>query len=238
MDLKGKRALVVGGSSGIGLATARLLAVRGARVTAAGRDPRKLAAVGEGIEGVVLDGASSASLREYFSSAPKIDLLVLALSGGKGAGPFRSLDLGDLADGLEAKLLAQLRTAQAALPKLEPDASITFVSAASAGAAIPGTAGLAAINAALESVVPVLALELAPIRVNAVSPGLVDTPWWDALPAGVKAEFFDQARRRFPVRRVGRAEDIAEVIVTVAANAYMTGTVVTCDGGGRWVSST
>ncbi len=236
MDLKGKRALVVGGSSGIGLATARLLAARGARVTAAGRDRKKLAAVGEGIEGAVLDGTSPASLQEYFAGAPAIDLLVLALSGGKGAGPFRSLDLADLAEGLQAKLLAQLRTAQAALPKLAPEASITFVSAASAGAAIPGSAGLAAINAAIEAVVPVLAIELAPIRVNAVSPGLVDTPWWHGMPPEVKAAYFEQARKRFPVRRVGRPEDLAEVIATVAANPYMTGTVVTCDGGGRWVS--
>ncbi|ACL66397.1 short-chain dehydrogenase/reductase SDR [Anaeromyxobacter dehalogenans 2CP-1] len=236
MDLKGKRALVVGGSSGIGLATARLLAARGARVTAAGRDRTKVAALGEGIEGAVLDAASPASLQEYFIGAPSIDLLVLALSGGKGAGSFRSLDIGDLAEGLHAKLLPQLRTAQAALPRLAPEASITFVSAASAGAAIPGTAGLAAINAALEAVVPVLAVELAPIRVNAVSPGLVDTPWWDASPPEVKAGMFEQARKRFPARRVGRPEDLAEVIVTVAANPYMTGTVVTCDGGGRWVS--
>jgi NAD(P)-dependent dehydrogenase (short-subunit alcohol dehydrogenase family) len=236
MDLAGKRALVAGGSSGIGLATARLLTARGARVTAAGRDQRKLSTLGEGIEGAVLDAASPASLQEYFAGASTFDLLVLTLSGGKGAGPFRSLDLGDLAEGLQAKLLAQLRTAQAALPKLAPEASITFVSAASAGAAIPGTAGLAAINAALEAVVPVLAVELAPIRVNAVSPGLVDTPWWDSVPPDVKASFFEQARKRFPVRRVGRPEDVAEVIAAVAANSFMTGTVVTCDGGGRWTS--
>ncbi len=236
MELNGKRALVVGGSSGIGLATARLLAARGARVTAAGRDRKKLESVGGGIEGVVLDAASPASLQAYFAGAPSLDLLVLAHSGGKGAGPFRSLDLADLVDGLQQKLLAQLRAAQAALPRLTPEASITFVSAASAGAAIPGSAGLAAINAALEAVVPVLAVELAPIRVNAVSPGMVDTPWWDALPAEVKAGYFEHARTRFPVRRVGRPEDLAEVIATVAANPYMTGTVVTCDGGGRWVS--
>ncbi len=112
---------------------------------------------------------------------------------------------------------------------------MTLVSAASAGAAIPGTAGLAAINGALEATVPVLAVELAPIRVNAVSPGMVDTPWWNALPPETKARYFERARRTLPVRRVAAPEDLAEVIVLAATNRFMTGSVLTCDGGGRWV---
>jgi len=236
MNLEGTQALVVGGSSGIGLATARLLARSGARVLAAGRDQAKLSqAVGRNIEPVVVDAGSSEDLRRFFATAPTIDVLVLALSGGKGAGPFRTLDLEGLAEGLKAKLLAQLMTLQAALPRLAAEASVTFISAASAGAAIPGTAGLAAINAALEATVPVLAVELAPIRVNAVSPGIVDTPWWNAVPAEVKENTFERARKRLPVRRVGSAEDLAEVVVLAATNRNMTGSVLTCDGGGRWV---
>ncbi len=238
-DLTGQRALVVGGSSGIGLAAARRLASMGAKVVIAGRDARRLeAAVATApgrLEAAVLDGASPGALQRYFAASPTFDALVLALSGGKGAGPFRTLDLADVAAGLEAKLLAQLRTVQAALPRLAPEASVTFVSAASAGAAIPGSAGLAAINAALEATVPVLAVELAPIRVNAVSPGIVDTPWWDAMPAEMKQGFFDRARKTLPVRRVGTPDDLAEVVVLAATNRYMTGTVLTCDGGGRWV---
>lgn len=236
MNLDGKRALVVGGTSGIGLAAARRLAAAGARVVVAGRDPKKLeAAATGGLEGVVLDGASPADLRRYFSSSPALDILVLALSGGKGAGPFRTLELADVEAGIQAKVLTQLRTLQAALPALVPDASVTFVTAASAGAAIPGTAGLAAINAALEATVPVLALELAPIRVNAVSPGIVDTPWWSGMPAEVKEGYFEHARKTLPVRRVGTPEDLAEVIALAATNGFMTGSVLTCDGGGRWV---
>lgn len=237
MDLQGRRALVVGGSSGIGLAAARRLAAGGASVVIAGRDSRRLeAAATGGLEAVVLDGTSPAALARYFAASPTFDVLVLALSGGKGAGPFRTLDLGDVASGLEAKLLGQLRTLQAALPKLAPEASVTLVSAASAGAAIPGTVGLAAINAALEATVPVLAVELAPIRVNAVSPGIVDTPWWSAMPPEMKQAFFDRARKTLPTRRVGTPEDLAEVIALAATNPFMTGAVLTCDGGGRWVS--
>ncbi len=237
MDLHGKRALVVGGSSGIGLAAARRLQAMGMTVVIAGRDGARLeAAATGGLEAAALDGASPADLQRYFATAPTLDALVVALSGGKGAGPFRALDLADLAAGLEAKLLAQLRTVQAALPRLAPDGSVTLVTAASAGAAIPGTAGLAAINAALEATVPVLAVELAPIRVNAVSPGIVDTPWWNGMPAELKQAFFARAQRTLPVRRVGTPEDLAEVIALAATNPYMTGAVLTCDGGGRWVN--
>lgn len=236
MTLEGKRALVVGGSSGIGLAAARRLAARGMAVTIAGRDRGRLAAAAVGgLEPAVLDATSAEDLARHFAGSPTLDALVLALSGGKGAGPFRALDLAELASGLEAKLLAQLRTLQAALPRLAPEASVTFVTAASAGAAIPGTAGLAAINAALEATVPVLAVELAPVRVNAVSPGVVDTPWWDAVPAEMKAAFFERARQTLPVRRVGTPDDLGEVIALAATNPYMTGAVLTCDGGGRWV---
>ncbi len=203
-------------------------------MVAAGRDRRKVEAlVGTGLQGVVADAAVPADLARLFDGPP-VDALVLALSGGKGAGPFRALALDDLRSGLDAKLLTQLAVAQAALPHLAPAASITFVSAASAGAALPGTAGLAAINAAIEATVPVLAVELAPIRVNAVSPGVVDTPWWDAMPPEMKKNYFGWAEKTLPVGRVGQPEDLAEAIVLAATNRYMTGAVLTLDGGGRW----
>src|SRR5512142_2098123 len=134
MDLHWKRALVVGGSSGIGLAAARRLQAMGMAVVIAGRDRARLeAAATGGLEAAALDGASPADLQRYFATAPTLDALVVALSGGKGAGPFRGLDLAELAAGLEAKLLAQLRTVQAALPRLAPEGSVTLVTAASAG---------------------------------------------------------------------------------------------------------
>lgn len=81
----------------------------------------------------------------------------------------------------DAKFWAQLTSAQVALPHLAPDGSITFIGAASARSSIPGTAGLAAVNGAIEAMVKPLAVELAPIRVNAVSPGITDTPWWSGM---------------------------------------------------------
>ena len=111
--------------------------------------------------------------------------------------------------------------------------SVTLVSAASARAAIPGTAGLAAINGAIEAMVRPLAIELAPVRINAVSPGVIDTPWWDALPAQAKRGVFAQTCASLPVGRVGRPDDVAAAIAMVATNGFMTGTVIEVAGGAQ-----
>ncbi|APR87835.1 short-chain dehydrogenase/reductase SDR [Minicystis rosea] len=233
--LDATKVAVVGGTSGIGEATAARFAALGAAVVIGGRDASRIEAaaariarVGK-VSGFEIDGADAASARRFFERVGEIDHLVLALSGGKGAGPIATLALDDLRSGFEAKLFAHLTTLQAALPFVR--SSITFVSAISARAALAGTAGLAAINGAVESLVRPLANELAPRRVNAVSPGVVDTPWWDALPKDQKDGFFAQAQKTLPVGRVGRPEDVAEAIVMVATNGFMTGTVLEIAGG-------
>jgi NAD(P)-dependent dehydrogenase (short-subunit alcohol dehydrogenase family) len=97
----------------------------------------------------------------------------------------------------------------------------------------PGTSGLAAVNGALEAMIPTLALELKPIRVNAVSPGIIDTPWWDAWPKEQRKAAFAQIAASTPVGRIGQQEDIAQAILFLLENSFMTGTVVECDGGIR-----
>jgi NAD(P)-dependent dehydrogenase (short-subunit alcohol dehydrogenase family) len=184
-----------------------------------------------------VDASKRAELDAFFREQGAIDHLVIALSGGKGAGLFRDLPLDDVRSGFEGKFFPQLSVAQAALPSLKQGGSITFVSAASARSIGPGTAGLAAINAAIESVIPILALELAPIRVNGISPGVVDTPWWDALPADVKAGFFERARANLPVGRVGTPEEVAELVWFLAHAGFVTGSVYEIDGGHRLTAS-
>jgi NAD(P)-dependent dehydrogenase (short-subunit alcohol dehydrogenase family) len=227
--------IVFGGSSGIGEAAARAFAAAGARVTIVGRDPQKLVAARErlpaGVAAKAVDAMDRSAVDALFAELGAFDHLVLSISGGKGAGPFRKLALDDLRSGFEHKLFAQLSAAQASLATIAEAGSITFVSSASARMAIPNTAGLAAINAALEAAVRTLALELAPIRVNAVSPGIIDTPWWDAAPAALREGAFAQAASALPVRRVGRPEDVAAAIAMVATNGFMTGTVIAVDGG-------
>ena len=232
-------ALVVGGSSGIGLATARLLADRGAQVHVTGRNAGRLDEVrrlDDRLHAHQADGTSDADMRALCTQLDRIDWLVLAMSGGAGAGPIADLDAAILREAFEAKFWGHFTSLQAALPHLALAGSVTFVSAGSARASIPGTAGLAAVNGALESMVRPLAVELAPRRVNAVSPGLVDTPWWDAMPDDVRSAYFTQAAAMLPVRKVATAKDVAESVVLVETNPNMTGTVIECDGGARLVS--
>jgi NAD(P)-dependent dehydrogenase (short-subunit alcohol dehydrogenase family) len=235
-SLQGRYVVVMGGSSGIGEATAALVAADGAEVVITGRDRARLDAAVERIGGKTtghaLDATDADAVAEFFaaSNAP-IDHLVLALSGASGSGPIASLDPDQLAAGFAGKFWPFVRTLQAALPRLSAHASVTFVTAASARAAFPGTAGLAAINGALQAMVPPLAVELAPIRVNAVSPGVIDTPWWDSIPAEARAELFTGIGAATPVGRVGRADEVADVIRLFVGNGFMTGTVIDCTGG-------
>lgn len=227
---------IIGGSSGIGLATAAHLLEKGYRVTITGRDAAKLQAAGQSLNGdiarVTMDAADFAGLAEAFQAIGPVDHLVLALGGGNGAGPFATVDLADLRKGFEQKTMAHFACAQACLPHLSKQGSITFVSAVSAQAAMPGTAGLGAINAAIAALAPILAVELKPIRVNCVSPGVVDTPWWD-FTAEQREQTFAGFAARTPVGRVGRPEEIAEAIAFLIGNGFTSGHTLICDGGIR-----
>ena len=132
---------------------------------------------------------------------------------------------------MEGKFFAQISVAQCALNNLVSGGSITFISAGSARVALPGTIGLAAINGAIETIIPTLAKELAPIRVNAVSPGVIDTPWWDKMPKEARDSIFEQTSKSLPVRRVGRPEDVSQAIAFLIENTFVTGTIIEVDGG-------
>ena len=223
--------VIVGGASGIGLATAKLFAARRARVTIVGRDREKLAravrSLGSYGEGEAFDASDRATLDAFFGRIGPIDHLILAASAGEGAGSFAALEAGALRRGFEGKFWVHWHAAQSALPHIGEGGSITFVTAASSRKAGPGTSGLAAINGALESLARTLARELAPLRVNAVSPGVVDSPWWADKPAGM----FEAASRSAPLARPGRVEEVAEAIAFLVDNRFVTGVVLDVDGG-------
>ena len=237
MDLNNQSAVVMGGSSGIGLATVQSLAAAGASVIATGRDAGKLQSaiggLGKRVTGKAFDCCDKTAVDAFFRQAGPIDHLVLALSGAGGAGEFATLDLQALRRGFEAKFWPQIQAAQASLATLRRGGSVTFVTAISARTANPGTAGLGAINGAIEAMLGTLARELKPTRVNAVSPGVVDTPWWDQVPADFKERFFGEQAETLPVGRVGRPQDIAHAIRFLVENSFMTGAIVECDGGMR-----
>lgn len=158
---------------------------------------------------------------------------MIAVSGAAGAGAFPTLDLQDLRHGFEAKFWPQVAVAQMSLATLRHDGSITFITAGSSRKALPGTAGLAAINGALDAMIPTLAVELRPLRVNAVSPGTIATPWWDHVPESFRNDFFAQSAVSAPVGRVGQPEDVAQAIIFLIQNTFVTGSIIDCDGGAR-----
>ena len=237
MSLENQRVVVLGGSSGVGLSVAQLVVSLGAKVIVTGRDQEKLqtavSQIGGQAQAEVADGTNAEQMKSLFSRIGQFDHLVLTLSGAKGAGSFRELDLNELRAGFEAKFWAHITSAQAALPSLRSDGSITFISAISARMANPGTSGLSAINAAIEGLVRPLAVELKPLRVNAVSPGVIDTPWWNRIPESQRQSLFEQSAAQTPAGRVGKPEDVAKAVAFLLDDTFMTGAVLECDGGLR-----
>ena len=213
--LQNKRVLVVGASGGIGGATADAFSAAGAQVARPGRDE--------------LDLLDAAKISAFFKREAPFDHVVVAAAATK-SGSVSKLAQDDAEAAMNSKFFGAYRVARHA--QIADGGSLTLVSGflstrPSASAVLQG-----AINAALEALVRGLALEKAPVRVNAVSPGLVATPLWNGMAEPDRQAMFEGAARRLPARRVGQPEDIAQAILFVATNPYVTGTTVTVDGGG------
>jgi NAD(P)-dependent dehydrogenase (short-subunit alcohol dehydrogenase family) len=236
-NMEGRRVAIIGGSAGVGLVTARVLAGRGARVTIGGRDVARLDAAAQELAGdarsVQVDAEDFVSLQQFFFAAGPIDDLVVTVTRRGGAGTLAELAGTDLLGAFAGKTVAHLRAVALALPTLAADGSVTLVTAVSAQAAVPGTALLAAVNGAIEAAVPPLAAELAPRRINAVSPGVIETSWWDEFPEEARQDAFRTYAERSLVSRNGQADDVAHAVVAMIENRFVTGVVLPCDGGLR-----
>jgi NAD(P)-dependent dehydrogenase (short-subunit alcohol dehydrogenase family) len=238
MTFDGQAVVVIGASAGIGEAAAGLFAAGGARVTITGRSAERLEAaarrIGHDVAVAELDATDRRALDEFFVTAGTIDHLVLVASpGAVGVGPIATLEESALRQAFDGKFFAHVNALQAALPHLRSSGSVTFVTAASARAAFAGTAGIAAVNGALETIVPTLAVELAPLRVNAVSPGVIDTHWWGGMPDDQRKAYFAAAAAITPSRRVGAPGDVAGAIAYLAGAGFVTGAVLECTGGSQ-----
>jgi NAD(P)-dependent dehydrogenase (short-subunit alcohol dehydrogenase family) len=236
MSFDGQRVVIIGASAGIGEATAGAFAAGGAEVIITGRSKQRLdeaaQRIGQPIQVAEVDATDTDALGGFFDAIGTVDHLVLAASlGAVGVGPIATLDEAALRQAFDGKFFAHVKAIQAALAHLRPDGSVTLVTAASARAAFAGSAGIAAANGALETMVAPLAVELAPLRVNAVSPGVIDTHWWSVLPDEQRQTYFDAVAAATPVRRVGKPADVADAIVFLAGAGFVTGTVLECTGG-------
>jgi len=231
--LEGKKVLVVGGSSGIGAAAAKALAELGAEVTIASRDPAKLQAaaahIGGAVRTAVLDTANDAGLEAFFAAQGEFDHVVVS-AAQTSSGPVRQLPLVDAYAAMNSKFWGAYRVARAA--KIAPGGSLTLVSGFLSERPSKTSVLQGAINAALESLARGLALELSPVRVNAVSPGLIATELWSRMTEEARNAMFEGAAARLPAKRVGQPEDIANAIVYLVTTPFATGSTVLVDGGG------
>jgi len=231
--LSGKKVLVIGGSSGIGYATAAGALAEGAKVTIASRSEEKLRAaqalLGGKVEMRRLDVTKDTEVEAFFGDALSYDHVVVSGAAFK-FGTVRDLPLEDAYAAMNVKFWGAYRVARKAA--VAPGGSFVFVSGFLSRRPKPNMVLIGAINAALETLAQGLALEMAPVRFNVVSPGIIDTPTRAAMPAEARKTMLENVAKALPVKRVGQAEDCADQILLMLRNTFMTGSVVYVDGGG------
>ena len=238
MTVADARVLVVGGSSGIGLAVAQAAANEGARVLIASRSAQKLEEAKAQVDGDVqaweVDFSEEKDVIEFFENVDSLDHLVVTASE-ELVGPFLELDSSVARRQFDSKYWVQYYAAKYGAPKLANRGSITLFSGAASVRPRPGFSSLASVNGAIEALGRALAIELAPLRVNVVSPSIIDTPVHTRLPDNERAAFFDSMADSLPVDRIGIPEDVAQGVLYCMSNSYTTGTILYIDGGRRLV---
>ncbi len=230
MMLAGKKVVVVGGSSGIGLSTAELATRQGAEVIIASRNADRLNSVAGtlGAKAIAADVTSDESVENLFRACGPVDHVVVTAAQLR-SGPFKTVAMEDVRATMEGKFWGAWRVARSA--DIRPGGSLTLVSGYLSIRPRPNSAIVGAANGAIESLARSLALELAPVRVNAVSPGIIDTPIRAAMPEAARRDMLAKTAASLPVGRVGVGEDIARQILAFMTIGFATGSIVYIDGG-------
>jgi len=236
-QLNGKTIVVLGGSSGIGLATAVAAQAEGAEVIVTGRNAARLAKARERLGNIKtgqFDAAHETPMREFFAAIPHIDHIFSTagtLVHDAKLAPSRS----ELRPAMGVRFWAALYACKHGAPKIRPGGSLVFMSGTAARRPLAGAAVASASCGAVESFMRAMVLDLAPVRVNVIQPGYVDTPLFDALLGDQRDAVLAAAGEKLPVGRVGRPEEIADAVLFLMRNGYVNGTCLTVDGGGLLV---
>ena len=239
-ELLGQTVVVVGGSAGIGLETARRASAEGARLILTGRNPERLQrAAGEldALSTTVFDATDPAPLERFFRDLPATIDHVMVTAGRPHYGRLLEMDFEQARRSLDAHLLLVLHVARNAAPKVRPGGTLLFMGGT--GGRRPGT-GLGivpTVTAALPALTASLALELAPIRVNLIAAGFVDTPLSASLLGDQLENRRNQLRATLPIRRVVEPADVAALAVHVMTNTALTGATYDIDGGQQLVAA-
>lgn len=231
MELRDKTVVVIGRSSGIARAIAESARAAGARVVVAGRDPDKLAAAyDDGIRAERIDVTDDESIASLADRLGSIDHLVTTASA-RARGLLPDLDRESVRTSFDTKVIGPIMLAKHFAPIMAEGGSFTLFSGVAAFKPAVGYLGVAVTNGAADFLARSLALEIAPIRVNAISPGVIDTGIWDSLGPDGKREYFAHFRTHNPARRIGTVDDIAQAVIFAMTNPFLTGVTLRVDGG-------
>jgi len=235
MHLSGKRVVLLGGTSGIGLATAKAVSAEGAQaVVASSRQSSVDHAIQQlpnGAEGRAVNLSDPRETTAFLASLGDFDHLVYTAGEPLALMPVKDLDVQDAASFFQLRYFGVLSAVRAATPHLKPGGSITLTTGIAKDRPGPGWAVAASICGAVEALTKALAVELAPIRVNAVSPGVVRSPLWSGMSEQEQEQMYREIGKTLPAGRVGEVEDIARAYLYLITQPYSTGTVLTLDGG-------
>jgi NAD(P)-dependent dehydrogenase (short-subunit alcohol dehydrogenase family) len=235
VTLTNQRVVIIGGSSGMGLATARAAAAAGAAVTIASSDRQRLDAALAGLpgncDGAVVDTRSEADVAGLFARAGELDHLVYTAADPPAQRPLRDLSLYEARQQFEVRFWGAVAAVKHAAPGIRPGGSIVLTSGTIGVRPTPGAALAAGGAGAIEGLTRGLAVDLAPIRVNAVRPGAIGTPMWDPIPQPQREALFMTLAERTLTKTVGEADQIAATHLYLMENRFVTGVVLTVDGG-------
>lgn len=234
MRLSGKTVIVVGGGSGIGLAVAKMAHAEGALVIILGRSSAKLEQakplIGANVKAISVDVMDEALVSKAFVDTGKFDHLFISAQDASTAS-LSETRIEKLRPTLDSKIWGALHVVKHSVSQIAPNGSITFISGLAGRRGYSGLALAGAANAGIEAVCRNLAIELAPIRVNTVCAGVIDTEMLDKIFAEKRNEVVQAVAEKLPVKRIGKPEEIADAVLFLMGNGFMTGATLLVDGG-------
>ena len=239
MTLQGKRVVLIGGTAGIGLATAHATAAAGGQIVVVSSQPgnvaKALAELPGGAQGETVDVRAESEVRALFDRLGLFDHLVYTAGEAMTPAPVADTEISQVRQFFETRFWGAYASVKYGAAHIRSGGSVVLSSGGASQRPGPGWAVASAALGAMEALGRALAVELAPVRVNVVRAGMTRTDLWQEFPAEVREEMFRSASAALPVGRIGESDDIARSYVYLMEQEFSTGTVVTVDGGGLLV---